>query len=85
MAHRLTDAEWADLVELIAASPADRINQALKCIVIAPRHLALMPQQRETTHTRTAVAGRLIHLATVSSGAAFDRALLTTLRRLSVH
>jgi hypothetical protein len=75
MAHKLTDAEWADLVNLISSSPAQRIDQALRRIAIefAP---ALQPRT---------VEGWLIQLGMTSPGAAFDRALLRELRRLSIH
>jgi len=84
-AHRLTEAEWDDLVDLITASPAERIDQALKRIVAAHRPISNPKHQLAPTAQPLTSEGWLIHLATVSSGAAFDRALLHELRRLSVH
>jgi hypothetical protein len=75
MAHKLTDAEWADLVNLISSSPAPRIDQALRRITtrFAP---ASPPRTAE---------GWLIQLGSISPGAAFHHALLKELRRLSTH
>jgi hypothetical protein len=85
MAHQLTDAEWDDLVDLITASPSERIDEALTRVVIARRPgRGDLPRGASGGHQRTTAAW-LLHLASISSGAAFDRALLRELRRLSVH
>ena len=85
MKYQLTDVEWNDLIGLIAASPGERIDQALKRIVMRVR-TRRPPKRRLTPTTQpVTVEGWLIHLAGVSPGAEFDRALLTELRRLSVH
>jgi hypothetical protein len=85
MKHQLSDAEWDDLIELIAASPAERIDQALKRVVLRPRTGRPPKRRLIPTSQPVTLEGRLIHLAVISPGAQFDRALLTELRRLSVH
>ena len=77
MAHRLTDAEWDELVELIAASPTERMDEALKRMSVASPSSNRPPWQPRSTEEW------LVHLASISPGPAFDRALLTELRRLS--
>ena len=75
MTDRLSDADWDDLADLITEAPPDRIRLAM-------RHL-----NAPSTSAAVLLSGadRLLHLATVSSGNAFDLALLRELRRLSVH
>jgi len=80
-AHKLSDAEWNELVELIAASPTERMDEALKRI--PPRHQSSSSNRRPWQPRST--EEWLVHLASISSGTSFDRALLTELRRLSLH
>jgi hypothetical protein len=78
-AHKLTDAEWDELVELIAASPTERMDEALKRTAIGhPSSDGPRWQPRSTEEW-------LVHLASISPGPAFDRALLMELRRLSTQ
>jgi len=79
MAHKLTDAEWDELVDLIAASPTERMDEALKRMSVAPPSSNQPPWQPRSTEEW------LVLLASISPGPAFDRALLTELRRLSLH
>jgi hypothetical protein len=63
------------LADLIADAPPQRIRLA-------------MSQVHAPGAAATALlsgADRLLHIATISSGDAFERALLQELRRLSVH
>jgi hypothetical protein len=83
MAQKLTDAEWNELVDLIAASPAGRMGEALKRLH-AGHASSISLMDPPAAHLRT-TEDWLLHLATISSGEAFDRALLTELRRLSLH
>ena len=79
-AHKLTDVEWDELVDLIAASPTERMDEALKRLAVGhPSSSNRRPWQPRSTEEW------LVHLASISSGTAFDRALLTELRRLSLH
>ena len=81
----LTEREWDDLVALIAESPAERLSHALKCIG-ARRHIPSgQPHSLKTAAQPRTVEGWLLYLASVSSGAAFDRALFLELQRLSLH
>jgi hypothetical protein len=82
MAHKLTDSEWNELVDLIAASPAARMGEALRRLH-AGRGTWLPFADSTAAHRTT--EDWLLHLAAISSGEAFDRALLTELRRLSIH
>jgi hypothetical protein len=82
MAHKLTDSEWDELVDLIAASPAARMGEALKRL--RAWHASPGTSTDPTAPNRT-TEDWLLHLASISSGEAFDRALLTELRRLSIH
>jgi hypothetical protein len=83
MSHKLTDSEWDELVDLIAASPAARMGEALKRLDAGQASSSLAPAEPAATHRTT--EDWLLHLASISSGEAFDRALLTELRRLSIH
>ena len=78
-AHKLTDAEWDELVDLIAASPTDRMDEALNRMAVGHPSSNRPPWQPRSTEEW------LVHLASISPGPAFDRALLTELRRLSLH
>ena len=83
MAHALTDAEWDELVDLIAASRARRMGEALKRMAVMHPSSTVAPNPPgRGLHT---AEDWLLHLATISSGEAFDRALLMQLRRLSLH
>jgi hypothetical protein len=83
MAQKLTDTEWDELVDLIAASPAGRMGEALKRLYDG--HVSSVASaDPPAVHLRT-TEDWLLHLASISSGEAFDRALLTELRRLSLH
>lgn len=75
MTDELSDADWDDLADLITEAPPQRIQLAMNCIGAA---------SATASAWRNGV-DRLLHLATISSGNAFDRALLHQLRRLSVH
>ena len=80
MVHKLTDREWEELEKLIAESPIGRVGVALKRMAVrypsSKRRLAEQPRSTE---------GWLVHLALISPGIGFDRALLRELNRLSVH
>jgi hypothetical protein len=82
---QLSQSEWDDLVDLIVASPTERIDHALE------RLGAQQPTGRRPADPLNATCrhltpeGWLLHLASISSGSAFDRALLAELRRLSLH
>ena len=71
----LSERDWQELTELIATAPPARIRLAMKRV-----NQSCAP----ATVLRTEV-DRLLHLAAISSGDAFDRALLAELRRLSLH
>jgi hypothetical protein len=81
-AHKLTDAEWDELVQLIADSPTGRMDEALK------RMKQMAVGRRSSNRQRwqpRSTEEWLVHLASISPGPAFDRALLTELRRLSLQ
>jgi hypothetical protein len=61
MAHQLTEAEWDDLVALIAASPAERIDEALKRIVAAHRPVTNPKHHFAPRAQPLTVEGWLIH------------------------
>jgi hypothetical protein len=82
MTHKLTDSEWDELVDLIAASPAARMGEALRRLD-AGQESPIAPGDPIGSHRTT--EDWLLHLASISSGEAFDRALLTELRRLSIQ
>jgi len=82
---RLTQSEWDDLLDLIAASPAERLNHAF-IRVGARRHATTSHGHPfEMAAQPRTIEGWLIYLASISSGDTFDRALLAELRRLSVQ
>ena len=81
MTHKLTDSEWDELVDLITTAPAARMGEALRRLVVEQAPAA--PSDPISAHRTT--EDWLLHLASISSGEAFDRALLTELRRLSIH
>ena len=76
MSDTLSDADWDDLTDLITEAPAERVRLAMGRLVDAA-----------SASFTASLAGvdRLLHLASVSSGTEFDRALLAELRRLSAH
>ena len=71
------------LVALIAASPTRRLGEALKRMVVM-HPSSTVPPDPSGRRLRTA-EDWLLHLGTISSGEAFDRALLLQLRRLSLQ
>jgi hypothetical protein len=75
MNHRLSEHDWQELTELITTAPPQRITLAMRSVNASCAPVIAL---------RTEV-DRLLHLATISSGDAFDRALLVELRRLSLH
>ena len=83
MEPKLTDTEWDELVDLIAASPIGRMDEALKRL--APGHASSADSPDPPGAELRTTEDWLLHLAAISSGEAFDRALLTELRRLSLH
>lgn len=76
MTPHLTESDWEELAGLIDSAPPGRIQVAIHRLGVVP-----------SGATPRLVSGidRLLHLATLSSGTAFDRALLEELRRLNVH
>jgi hypothetical protein len=82
MSHKLTDSEWNELVDLITSAPAARMGEALRRLVI---HQTATTTPADPTPANRTTEDWLLHLASISSGEAFDRALLTELRRLSIH
>jgi hypothetical protein len=84
MEPKLTDTEWDELVDLIAASPSGRMDEALKHLAAGDDSSHELPDSPPAAELRT-TEDWLLHLASISSGEAFDRALLTELRRLSLH
>jgi hypothetical protein len=71
----LSDHDWQELTELITTAPPERVRLAMKHV-----NASCAPTQTLVTE-----ADRLLHVATISSGDAFDKALLAELRRLSLH
>jgi hypothetical protein len=82
---RLTETEWDDLLDLIAESPAERLNQAFTRVGATRHATARHRHPFEMAAQPRTIEGWLIYLASISSGDTFDRALLTELRRLRVH
>jgi len=82
MTHKLTDSEWDELVDLITMAPATRMGEALRRLVVDQ---ATPAAPADPTSGNRTTEDWLLHLASISSGEAFDRALLTELRRLSIH
>jgi len=74
----LSEADWEELVVLLEEAPPGRIQIAIRCV--DGQVVVTADASRLVTWF-----DRLVHVATVSSGSAFDRALLRELRRLSVH
>jgi len=85
MAHTLTDAEWDELVELIEESPSTRIGEALSRLPPTTKRRARGVIEKHRRNSRLSPEDWLLHIASISSGPAFDRALLRELRHLSVH
>jgi len=85
MAHTLTDAEWDELVELIEESPSTRIGEALSRLPPTTKRRARGVIEKNRRNSRLSPEDWLLHIASISSGPAFDRALLQELRHLSVH
>jgi hypothetical protein len=81
----LTEREWDDLVDMIAESPAERLAHALKCVGARCHIPSNQPHPFKTASQPRTIEGWLLYLASISSGAAFDRALFLELQRLSLH
>jgi hypothetical protein len=75
MNHQLSELDWQELTDLIATAPPERIRLAVSRV-----NTSSAPATALLTEV-----DRLLHLAAISSGDAFDRALLGELRRLSAH
>jgi hypothetical protein len=82
---QLTEREWNDLLDLIAESPAQRLTHALKRVGVWCHIPTDHPQPLKIASQPRTVEGWLLYLASISSGAVFDRALLWELQRLSLH
>lgn len=77
---KLSEVDWQELALLIEEAPPGRIQVAMRRVGPEAGSIPDASPARLVTWF-----DRLLHLATVSSGTAFDRALLRELRRLSVH
>jgi len=77
---KLSDADWQELALLIEEAPVGRIHAAMSRVDPSAAPIPTASAVRLVTWF-----DRLVHLATISSGSSFDRALLRELRRLSVH
>src|SRR5215468_8560714 len=75
MSDQLSELDWQELTDLITTAPPERIRLAVRRVNTSGA---------AATTLRTEV-DRLLHLAAISSGTAFDKALLAELRRLSLH
>ena len=73
----LTTNEWLELADLIIESPPARIYAAVSLVAgsCSPTEIPRLPTVIEW----------LLYLDDLSSGDAFDRAVLEELRRLSLH
>ena len=85
MTQHLTDEEWDNLVGLIAQSPPERIGYALKRLGTKHRAGRRTTDPLDPLFRHLTTEGWLLQLASISPNAAFDRALLLELRRLSLH
>jgi hypothetical protein len=77
--EELSEADWQELTLLLEEAPPGRIQVAVSRV---------SPSVISTTEAAPRLVtsfDRLMHLAAVSSGSAFDHALLRELRRLGVH
>ena len=75
MSDQLSELDWQELTALITTATPERIKLAVSRVT---------PSRTLAASLHTA-AERLLHLAAISSGKAFDRALLGELRRLNLH
>lgn len=75
MSNHLSEFDWQELTDLITTAPPERVRLAVSRVnaLCAPATPLITP------------VDRLLHLAAISSGDAFDRALLGELRRLNIH
>lgn len=80
MNDEFSEADWQELTLLIANAPPGRMQVAVNRVSVPTVPVAREPATRLLTGF-----DRLLHLAAISSGSAFDRALLLELRRLNVH
>ena len=75
MSDQLSELDWQELTDLITTAPPERIRLAVSRVNASSAPATVLITEVD----------RLLHLATISSGDAFDRALLGELRRLSIH
>lgn len=75
MTDTFSDADWEELADLVTEAPPERIRLAMRHIDASGASATAL----------LSGADRLLRLATISPGNAFDMALLRELRRLSVH
>jgi len=75
MNHQLSELDWQELTDLITTAPPERIKPAVSRVNASSTPSSMFFNEVD----------RLLHLAAISSGDAFDRALLGELRRLSIH
>ena len=80
MSDEFSEADWQELRLLIANAPPGRMQVAMNRVSGSAVPVTQDPATRLLTGF-----DRLLHLAAISSGSAFDRALLLELRRLNVH
>jgi hypothetical protein len=80
MNEELSESDWQELAQLIEDAPLGRLQVAMSYLPLARASRTHAPAPRLLTGV-----DRLVHFAAMSSGRAFDRALLVHLRRLSVH
>jgi hypothetical protein len=75
MTDIFSDADWEELADLVMDAPPERLRLAMRHIDASGASATAL----------LSGADRLLRLATISPGNAFDMALLRELRRLSVH
>jgi hypothetical protein len=80
MTDKLSDTDWQELTALIAEAPPERIQTAVSRVSAS----AVLTAREGTGRLLTGVDW-LLHLAMISSGYAFERALLQELRRLRLQ
>lgn len=76
----LSASDWQELTTLIVEAPADRIRVAVNRVSAS----AVLFAREDPGRLLTGVDW-LLHLAEISSGYAFERALLRELRRLRLQ
>ena len=75
-----SETDWQELTLLIAEAPPGRMQVAMSRVSV----LASSKGRKPATRLLTGF-DRILHLAAISSGSDFDKALLVELRRLNVH